>query len=189
MMAFQKLLSRLAGVTIGALLVCNLAHAFVIGDTVHGEYLDPDKSTVSANLGNAVVGAGSEYSLVFDGIPITVDFDDDTLSLIFSPGGPTSFSSPTFTGLHFSDALNNIADIGNVNISGISNLVFGLSRVDFDANNIFINLAGLDVSPDSSVTFRITHEEPSTDMPLPGTISLLGLGLLSVSLIRKAKKV
>lgn len=186
-MAFRKLLGKLAAVMAGALVAFSSAFAGFIGNTVHGEYLYPDTSTVYANLGNAVVGTGNEFSLAFEGTPIEVDFTDTLINVFFFPNLFSTFGSAAFSGLHFNDASNTINDIIGVDIASSSGNSFDSSLITFDANNIFLNFADVAHFPDSGLTLFVDFASTSTPVPVPASMALLSLGLLGLGYTRRSK--
>jgi len=153
------------------------AQAGFMGQTVHADYLFPDTGSVFTDLGDAVVGAGAEFSLTFAST-ITADFSDSSI-LVTIFGADSSFTSAAFNGFHFSDVLNTIAPIANITVAATNNFAFSSADISFDADNIFLNFQDLVVSPDSALTLAVTF------VPEPISVALFGVGLLALGCTRR----
>ena len=172
------------------------SYAGFMGTTIHGEYLFPDNGTTFMDLGDAMVGAGAEFSISFDST-ITVDFSDSTIAIDIA-GGSTPFTAAAFNGFHFSDTSGLADAITQVSLVTTHNFAFDASGISFDANNIFLNFQGLDVVPDSSLLLAVNFDgdTPSlainsgggTPVPAPGTFALVSLGVAGLRRIRRSSK-
>jgi len=133
------------------------------------------------------VGAGAEdISGLTDSSIFGVDVSATNVLIDFKTG--ISWDAAGFNGFGLSDASNAVADISAVTING-STTVSGLdmSRVTFDANNIYVNWRELNVADGQVISLDVSFASATTVAPLPGAamggILLLGLtggkGLLS----------
>lgn len=164
------------------------AHALLIGNTVSYDYRFPSQSTPVPGTtdGNYLVGAGVEISgLANPGDFARIDLSDTNILVDFISGG--TFVSSSFNGAHFADAFGTIAAFTSVTVSAATNLGgFNASRISFDANNIFLNFTGLTFSANSIVSVNVAGA-PSTKVPEPGTLTLLGLGALAAGALRRRR--
>lgn len=155
------------------------AQAGFLGQAVHADYLFPDTATTFTDLGNSVVGAGSEFSLTLAST-LTVDFSDNNI-LITIFDANSSFTLSAFNGFHFFDVLNAIPSITNVAIAATNNFAFTPGGISFDADNIFLNFQGLSVLPDSALTLAVSF------VPEPMSAALLGIGLFALARSRRKR--
>ena len=156
------------------------------GKTVKYQYLYPNSSSVynGGTNGNYLVGPGTEISDIFCCGYASLDISDANLFVAFR--NSATFSATSFNGFQISDVFNMIDDFTSVTINGATNMG-GLdsSRITFDANNIYVNWQGLSFNPDTTVSIDVNGG--MTSVPEPGTIALLGMGLMGLAFLRRRK--
>jgi hypothetical protein len=132
----------------------------------------PAQGTVWQDLGAAVVNPGVEFASN-RGEQIHVTATGFTYSL----PGSGSFTDFAFNGVRLFDPGNSAPEFLSVSILGSTGgfTGFDMSRVTFDADNIYVNAARL-VGP-GSVTFAVMT---ASTVPEPSTWALLGTGLLTL---------
>ena len=149
------------------------------GHTVQVSHDDPVEGTFLSGPFDVVVNDTVEVpSLV--GF-YSADISDTNIFLDFTqfPVSSGTFTGDTFNGFHLFDVNGTIASFLTVTINNATN-VAGLdaSRVSFDADNIYVNFAGLTVTPASRVSLDITV------VPEPGTFLLMIPALAIFAAIR-----
>lgn len=158
--------------------IAGSANAGFLGNTVGFVYSFPTLGNVLVS-NQAVVGAGEEFSF-------TVrhwDFSDNQIITRFDNCGSCSFSSSAFNGASFFDVFASIDPITNVTIDAATTLPgFNASRITFDANHIDINYQSLPISANYVVVMNV---EFGGQVPEPGTLALLGLGMAGLALRRR----
>lgn len=103
----------------------------------------------------------------------TTQIDLSDTNIVIEWGG--IFLSTTFNGPHFFDELGQIDPFASVTINPATTATgFDISRIDFDENNIFINLQGL--SSEFGIVSLDLHSVPE-----PTTLLLLGIGLIGLA--------
>ena len=139
-----------------------------LGQTIHGVYLYPTSSAVYQDMGNAVVGGGTEFSL----FNIAIDLSANQINL--SRAGAITFLTGSFNGWHFSDVLSTMGAITGVTVVGGSIAGFDASRVSFDADNIYLNFVNLTDTQNFQAAVDVTF---ASTVPEPGALLLVGSGL------------
>jgi hypothetical protein len=111
--------------------------------------------------------------------------------LYTEPGG---FAQANFNGFRFWDMTNTVDDFENVSIWSSNLLGFDESRVSFNSDNIYMNFEGLTFDAGNFVSLRIgdqiagiSRNLPSSSVPEPGTIILVGSGLLGLTGLSRRK--
>jgi hypothetical protein len=109
------------------------------------------------------------------------DFYDNKVILSFTTSGQEALT--IFNGGHLLDVNNTIDDFTSVTINQATNMVgFDASRISFDKNNIWVNLAGLPFDTDTKLVFDLKGGAP---VPEPATLFLFGAGLMIAGCMRK----
>ena len=152
------------------------------GETLTAQLLAPNTGNVLSE-DDAVVGPGVEFQLFVLIPPSTtpvlfteIDIFDTGAKTFFRQGA--SIPSDPFNGVRVFDTFGDVTAIRSVILGPVTNIP-GLdqSRISFDEDNVFVNMAGLTVTPTSTFEFSI---EP---VPLPAALplfvsALAGLGFL-----------
>jgi len=158
------------------------ANADLIGQDITVEWLFPDDSTLFA-ADTVTVGAGAEISCpgafnLCSGFVVDADIDigANVITLLVT-GGSSAWTATSFNGYSFSDlSLGGLWDsyILDTNFSGLD-----ASRVTFDGSELLVNMQGLAANEGDYFTFTL--------VPEPGTLALLGIGLLGMGAARRKK--
>jgi hypothetical protein len=156
-----------------ALLAPAAGRAQLAGATLGAQVQTAAPGTFFQELGTRVVGPGVEFGST-RGEQVDV-FD---AGFTYSAVGSGGFFTPLpFNGIRLYDPGSLAPDFAEVSIVGSTGGFAGLdpSRVAFDADNIFVNVQGLNIP--GSVTFAVRVAA----VPEPRALALLGAGLLAVA--------
>lgn len=144
--------------------------------TIATPYGDVGSGFGMASNGSHLVGNGIEVENLAD-MTATLDISDTNLYVQFQYD--SFFYASDFSGFRVFDVANSISDILSVSINSVTNMAgFDLSRVSFDANNIWVNLQGLSFNESTILSLDILGGQQ--EIPEPGTLALLGLALLGM---------
>lgn len=172
---------------IGSALIAVHAHAGLIGDTVNASISSPYVITV--NPGTATVSTGGpEFELdIGGGRMINIDVQNDFITFTYNGVENAVFS--------FSGSLLTISGIDDV-VTGITvtetntldpsfgPLDFGPNTASFTAHSITLSLDG---GWDATDTVRIDITSRRANVPEPGSLALLGLGLAGLGALRRKR--
>lgn len=156
--------------------------ALLEGETVNFTYLFPSQGQTYQDLGNAVVGAGTEFTNFYY---FNLDVSDTSITAQNFVFGST-WSGTAFNGFVIRD-VNNAVTFNSVAVNALTNMA-GLdsSRISFDAHNIFVNWQGL--SFDTNTIVKLDLNGTGVSVPEPAGLALFGLGLAGL-LLRRRKQV
>lgn len=163
-----------------------VANAGFIDNTVTGRHLfgETADNVQVYDTDDSQVGTGVEFSML-DGI-YEVDVSDTNL-LLTSPR-TTGATAGFFNGFHLFDSNGTIDAILDVSIASNGWAGFDASRINFDDNNIWINMQDLSLVAGDSLSLDVsfgTVQPPPNPAPEPTTLALLGLGLASLVALRR----
>ena len=160
------------------------ANAGLIGQDITVDWLFPDTSSEFAS-DTVTVGAGAEISCPGSfslcsgfGVGADIDLGDDSISL-FVTSGSSRWNSTSFNGYRFSDLSLGGAWSSYVLTTNFTGL--DATRISFDGTALLVNMAGLAANEGDYFTFTLAS------VPEPGTLALLGLGLVGMGYARRRK--
>jgi len=163
------------------------AHATLLdGQTVRVTYEYPVIGTVFSGASyDVLVGPGVEIAAFpTPGDNVTsVDLSDTNILVGYNSNA--TFLPASFNGFHVFDAFGTIPAFTSVSINPASTLVgFDVSRITFDADNIWVNWQNLPFNTETVLSLDLTAEAGA--VPEPSTLMLIGLGI--PGLVRAARR-
>ena len=144
--------------------------SFLDGQTVQTTYLFPNTSTVFAGPVNSVVGPGVEL-LSFAGFA-NIDFSDTNIRITTTRNA--ALNNVAFDGFRFTDISGTISAITSVTLNPATNYAgFDSTRVTFDANNVFVNVANLAGLQGQVISLDLST---AAAVPEPSALGLIAIG-------------
>jgi PEP-CTERM motif len=145
------------------------AHAGLIGSTVDVKEFFPNLATMTSDDGTKTVSGAVEYPSG----DLSIDITDTQILLTWPGPGSLGFTVGAFNGYEF---LFSGVSISGATVDGSSAFNPAVSIV---GNNIFLNYQGVNTGtgPDTSI---INVSTSASGVPEPGTLTLLGAGLLGL---------
>ena len=175
--------AALVGLT---LLAAPMAQAATLdGQTLSAEYRYPDLGTLYPLAtpnpsGSFVVGAGVEAVINVEGVTnITLDFIGNSLTVLFG----TVADNPTWTDKPFNGLRIALESPGKFTSFSQTDGP-GIKATSFNANELFINWAGLSYADGMTLTFDIDYAAP---VPLPAGLPLLALALGGLAVLGRKR--
>lgn len=147
----------------------------------------PGLGTTYTDYGNAVVGAGTEYSnLNVDGVIFfDVDVTDTSITISFLPSF-SGFNFSSFNGLYITD-LNNVFPSLSVASVLANGFTFLNSDVIFGPNGFGLDFQGDSFQGGESVTVNFASSVAA--VPLPASLPFLAGGILLLAAMRRKQRV
>jgi len=159
-------------IALGFIGLCLPAHAGLIGSTVDLQAFYPNLSTMTADYGSKTVSSSVEYPVAGD---LSVNITDTQVVLGWPGPGNLGFTASAFNGYEF---LFSGVTIASATVNGSSTFLAS-PAITIVGNNIFLNYSGVNTGT-GPTTSIIDVATSASGVPEPGTLTLLGAGLLGL---------
>ena len=162
-----------AGVCAVVLATAAPSQAQFLNNTVTIDYLFPNTGSVFQSSGPLLVTAGGVNFASSTGATGRVTATQFTVLI----DSDSTFSTVPFNGFRVRDTNGTIPAIAGFSIDSSTIPGLDASRVSFDADNLFVNLQGLNTTSGQSSVINVQFAGAAA--PEPGTLPLVGMGLLT----------
>jgi PEP-CTERM motif len=161
------------------------AQAGLIGETLRFQRLGPTIDVPAGDDRNRtyVISDAIEIQGAFQNT-LSIDVQNDALVLVF---GNVAFSTVPFVGFSLSDELGNIDNFTALTLSPNSSRPFDASRLSFDADRLWVNLAGMSFARGDRLVFDVAQSTTPPGVPEPASLTLALLGLAGIAAAAKAR--
>lgn len=136
------------------------------GHTIRLTVDSPNIGSVIAGPYDTIVDNGVEFGPSGSGdgwyvVPVDIDITDNSICLDYSSNDSGTFNSETFNGYVFTDLNNTIPDIQGVSIDSTTTIGIDATRISFNEDQIFINVASLSYNETSRLKLNIDFSSSS----------------------------
>jgi PEP-CTERM motif len=176
-------MKRIIGLAVLAVFSSN-ASASLIGDTVTLDWLANGVPCLLCSTVNVVVEAGPGDTASPNPTVLDVNVEASSILIDILTTGVGAFDFPTdFNGLVVSsldwvgDPTKTIVDV----VLGTDIAGLGSDRISFGDHSVSVNFASLSVATGQFITLDLV----TTQVPEPGLLSLLSIGLLGLGFLRR----
>lgn len=156
---------------LGFIGLCLPAHAGLIGSTVDLREFFPTPATMTSDDGSTTVSGSVEYPNLGG---FSVDISNTQILIGLAGPGSVGFTVAAFNGYEF---LFSGVTITGATVNGSS--TFSPYAMSIVGNNVFLNYQGVNTGAAPATSIIDVTTSQST-VPEPGTLTLLGAGLLGL---------
>jgi len=146
-------------------------------DTVEVRVLYPDKNTIYASLGDQILEPGSTDIFALQNAQVFFFVTENSLQIKDNLAGPFIWGAAPFNGIQL--LYQTGANITGVSVDSTTSLPNFGSNVSFDSSDVFVNMQGLVLQPDTVVKLNIATDQVETSVPEPASWMVVATGLIA----------